>query len=472
MTHSFKFANRTGCAYALCTLLGVALLSPVVRADVLIKDATVLTLAEQDHAPFEGYVHIKGDRIHKVGRGEPAQAELGGDLEVVDGEGLIVMPGFVSGHNHLWQSAFRGIAADQTLYGWLQALHWTFGGFFAPGDFYAFTLHGALDQLAHGITTTYNHSQRLGADEALYLESLDAQLAAGQRFIFAYNADLRGTPDQIRAAIDHVSEHAPAADNPLLLGLSLNAVGLYQEDADKFSSELEAARAAGMTIQLHYLEAYGRREQEQASWDKLLSAGAVGEDVSYAHFIHTTDRILNDTASRGGAMIWNPLSNGRLASGLPDILRYQNMGIRVGMGVDGAASADIADPFENMRMGLYALRMQHRDAKVMSPMQILRLHTLDTARALGVAEQVGSLEPGKFADLLLVDLADPPTGAIFDPAASLVFSASAANVAAVYVGGEKRVSGMQLTHRDDTAALQREVTERVAAIEARAAAAQ
>lgn len=463
--------RQISAAPLLCLLLWACLLSNGVRADVLIRGATILTLAEQEAAPFKGFVHIKGDRIVAVGRGEPSAEPPGDDLEVVDAAGLIVMPGFVSGHNHLWQSAFRGIAADQTLYGWLQALHWTYGAFFSAGDFYAFTLHGAFDQLSHGITTTYNHSQRLGAAEDLYLESLDAQLAAGQRFIFAYNADLSGTSDQIRASIESVSARAAAADSPLLLGLSLNAVGLYQEDVDKFALELAAARAADMTIQLHYLEAYDRRAQEQAAWDKLLRADAVGADVSYAHFIHTTERILSDTADNGGAMIWNPLSNGRLASGLPDIQRYRDMGIRVGMGVDGAASADIADPFENMRMGLYALRMQHRNAQVMSPMDILRLHTLHTAEALGVAEQVGSLEAGKFADLLLIDMADPPTGAIFDPAASLVFSASAANIHAVYVGGEKRVSGMQLAGHDDAAALQQEVSKRVAAIVSRAAAA-
>ncbi len=434
-----------------------------VRADVLIRGASILTLAEQEDGPFFGFVHIKGDRIHEIGRGEPETAVLGSGVEVVDADGQLVMPGFVSGHNHLWQSAFRGIAADQELYGWLQALHWTYEEYFTVGDFYAFTLHGALDQLAHGITTTYNHSQRLAADEALYMESLDAQLAAGQRFIFAYNANLRGTTEQIRKDINAVSERAAMSDNPLLLGLSLNAVGLYQEDADKFSLEVEAARAAGMTIQLHYLEAFAQREQEQVQWQKLLAAGAIGADVSYAHFIHTTDRILTDTAAQGSAMIWNPLSNGRLASGLPDIPRYQQMGIRVGMGVDGAASADIADPFENMRMGLYALRMQHRNAQVMSPMEILRLHTLGTAQALGFAEQVGSLEVGKFADLLLIDLADPATGSVFDPAASLVFSASAANIHAVYVGGVERVNKRGVQEHDMTA-LQKEVSARVTSL--------
>ena len=76
----------------------------------------------------------------------------------IDASGKVVIPGFVSSQSSV-AKRFSGIASDQALYGWLKALHWTFGDFFAPGDFYTFTLHGALDQLSHGITTTYNHSQ-------------------------------------------------------------------------------------------------------------------------------------------------------------------------------------------------------------------------------------------------------------------------------------------------------------------------
>ena len=165
-------------------------------------------------------------------------------------------------------------------------------------------------------------------------------------------------------------------------------------------------------------------------------------------------------------MIWNPLSNGRLASGLPDIEDYLQRGIRIGLGVDGAASADIADPFENMRMGLYSLRMRAMDPTVFSPLEILRMHTLGTAEALGVDEQIGSLEVGKLADLLIIDLGQPVTGALFDLPASLVFSASAANIESVMVGGEIRASRLSpLNH--DMSQLQVELKDRVTALIAR-----
>jgi len=449
---------------AACTVL---LSTQVTSADLLIEDAIILTLAEGVDEPFTGHLVIRDGRIKSVGAGKISATERAGlqSLKVVDAAGKIVIPGFVSGHNHLWQSAFRGIASDGELYPWLEALHWTYGDYFGDGDLYAFTLHGALDQLGHGITTTYSHSQRLGATEVQYLESLDASLAAGQHFVFAYNADLNQLAAAVRADVDALVSRADKADNPLLLGLSLNSVGNHAADPTMFAVEMELAGEHRMTVQIHYLEQASRRFVERLKWPEFLEVGAVAPHVSYAHFIHTTDQIVADTGHLGGAMIWNPLSNGRLASGLADIPGYLEAGIRVGMGVDGAASADIADPFENMRMGLYGLRMKYSNAGVMQPIDMLRLHTLRTAEVLEVEKEVGSIEPGKRADLLIVDPRFPLTGSVTDPAATLVFACSSANIEQVYVGGELRATrGVPAGH--DISALQLDVEQRVARIKA------
>jgi cytosine/adenosine deaminase-related metal-dependent hydrolase len=192
--------------------------------------------------------------------------------------------------------------------------------------------------------------------------------------------------------------------------------------------------------------------------------------MSFAHFIHPDETILREAAAAGVAMIWNPLSNGRLASGLPKIEKYLAAGLRVGMGVDGQASADISDPFENVRLGLYALRMRNENAGGLQPIDLLRLHTLKTAEVLGVARHVGSLEVGKFADFLVVDPGEPGTGPVWDVAATLVFACSSRNLAAVYIGGKKTVElGRVVNH--DAVALEAEVIARVAALRARQAAA-
>jgi cytosine/adenosine deaminase-related metal-dependent hydrolase len=145
-------------------------------------------------------------------------------------------------------------------------------------------------------------------------------------------------------------------------------------------------------------------------------------------------------------MSWNPLSNGRLASGVADIPKYLKMGIRVGMGVDGEASADLADPFENMRTGLYAIRDKYEDATIMSPYQVLYLHTIGSADVMGVRDKLGSLVVGKFADFLVIDPAR--YGTVFDPYASRVLVTGERDLERVYVGGELMVEDGKLMKRD------------------------
>jgi cytosine/adenosine deaminase-related metal-dependent hydrolase len=194
----------------------------------------------------------------------------------------------------------------------------------------------------------------------------------------------------------------------------------------------------------------------------MLSSGILGPSLFFGHFIHTDDYILQQTAKAGAGMSWQPLSNGRLASGVADIPKYLKMGVRVGMGVDGEASADIADPFQNMRSGLYAVRDKYEDAGIMSPYQVLYLHTMGSADVMGVKDKVGSLEHGKFADFLLINPARLGV-ALEDPYANLVFVTAEPDIDYVYVGGELEVDHGTVLHHD-LPKIQADAYARVAAI--------
>jgi cytosine/adenosine deaminase-related metal-dependent hydrolase len=119
------------------------------------------------------------------------------------------------------------------------------------------------------------------------------------------------------------------------------------------------------------------------------------------------------------------------------------LGIRIGMGVDGEASADRADPFENMRMGLYAIRAKYENASVLSPYQVLEMHTLGSADVLGVGDKLGSLAKGKLADLVVIDPSE--FGKVFDPYASLIFVGGVEDIDRIYVGGNLAVSHGQVS---------------------------
>ncbi|MES2603537.1 MAG: amidohydrolase family protein, partial [Pseudomonadota bacterium] len=185
-----RFASMNLARSLLGVALATALLPQQLQAQVLVENAILITVQEGVDVPMTGYLLAGADGlITAIGPGTYS-GQLPAGTTRIDATDKFVIPGFVSGHNHLWQSAFRGIALDKVLYPWLDALHRTYGPHFGEGDFYWFTLHGALDQLLHGITTTYSHSQRLNSNEEQYLESMEAEMEVGQHFIFSYNNDV------------------------------------------------------------------------------------------------------------------------------------------------------------------------------------------------------------------------------------------------------------------------------------------
>ncbi len=185
-------------------------------------------------------------------------------------------------------------------------------------------------------------------------------------------------------------------------------------------SEKQQMEAFHLGNQSHFLEPPGNVGVDQSKFRWFVESGLLGPDLYFGHFIHVNDAILDKVAAAHSGMSWSPMSNGRLASGIADIPKYLSKGIRVGMGVDGEASADLADPFENMRTGLYVIRDKYEDATIMSPYQVLYLHTMGSADVMGVKDRLGSLEAGKFADFVVID--PKRFGTIFDPYADLVFA--------------------------------------------------
>lgn len=430
-------------------------------ARLLVHNATLVTLADDRPEPFVGYLLVdENGRIAQIGEGQPAKSVRA--REKLDAKGRIVMPGFLSGHSHLASSVMRGVNSQRELDGMID-FRPTFmnGRFYEEGDVYAFTLHGALDYLVHGITTAYNYPNRRSPPQ-YYNEIFHAELAAGQRFVYGYNVPdvpFEEARKEFIAFKEMTDEHR---DNPLFLKLTLAKNGHLGRmiGHDQFVTEVKIAREFDLPLQLHFLESSFYQKQNRHDFEYMKQAGALDLKLMYGHFIHANDEILEESVRAGAAAIWNPLSNGRLASGLANIPKYLKAGLTVGMGLDGQNTADIADPFQNMRMGLYNVRMETERAQSLGPYDVLRLHTIGTARAIGVADQVGSLEAGKYADFLLIDLSEPDVGPIYDLYGSLVFAGSFQNIARIYVGGELVAEKGQLL-KHDMRALGRDVRMRM-----------
>jgi cytosine/adenosine deaminase-related metal-dependent hydrolase len=434
-------------------------------AKLVVRNARLITMAANQKEPFTGYLIVDGDgRLTAVGAGEPPAGTQA--LETWDAQGMWIIPGFLSAHSHLWQSAFRGLAADQTLSGWITALYGQRASQAHAEDFYWFTLHGALDHLEHGITAAYDYNyggtgwsncNANDCDEASFKGETDS----GIRFIHGYQPDKIGPGDdlpearaRLKAFLDWTRQQPHSSR---FLSVMLNGSTSFNETYRQAVVEKSLMDEFHLGNQSHYLEPPETIEAERAKFKWFADSGLLGPTHYFGHFIHPTDAILDAVAAAHGGMSWNPLSNGRLASGVPDIPKYLKKGIRVGMGVDGEASADLADPFENMRTGLYAIRDKYEDATILSPYQVLYLHTMGSADVMGVQDRLGSLETGKFADFVAVDPAR--FGTVFDPYASLVLVTSERDIARVYVGGELLVERGKLL-KQDVGKVQSEVDKR------------
>ncbi len=468
----------------LCLLVALASASATLAqaptgspAKLVVKNAFMLTMATGQREPVKGYLVVGEDgRLLTVAAGDPPAGLQ--TKEILDAGGHWIIPGFISAHSHLWQSAFRGLGADKTLMGWIDALY-TPAVKSSPEDMYWFTLDGALDHLQHGITGVYNFnyearargrtSPSVTADE-YDQKGFRAEMDSGIRFVHSMSVG-RATALGVQPSYGAAQARVPLKafldwidtqpKSPNFLSVMISGGTAFNDTYQQTLMEKQLGDEFHLGNETHYLEPPETQYEQQSKFRWFMDSGLLSKQLIFGHFIHSDSFILAESAKAGVAMSWNPLSNGRLASGVADIPAYLKAGMRVGMGVDGEASADVADPFENMRAGLYAIRDKYENATILSPYDVLRLHTMGSADVLGVADRLGSLEPGKYADFLMID----PTRfrTVFDPYASLVFVTEEPDLERVYVGGDLLVKNGVLL-KQDMVRERAEVSKRVAAL--------
>jgi cytosine/adenosine deaminase-related metal-dependent hydrolase len=329
-------------------------------------------------------------------------------------------------------------------------------------DYYWFTLQGALDHLVHGITSVYNFTVNKNKNEDFAIWQWRAELDSGVRFIHSFEPAEGSSLKERNANLEKFLAYVKKdMSRPTVLKLAYSG---WLREPQAFKWDASLLHKNHLYSEIHFLESPVNKKMQQEAFKYVRSEKMLGADISFGHFIHVNDTILKTVSESGSGMVWNPMSNGRLASGIVDIPKYQKMGIKIGMGVDGEGSADLPDPFENMRTGLYFIRAKYENAKILQPIDVLRFHTLGSAEVLGIQDKVGSLEKGKFGDVIVIDPALVERGPVRDPYAAVVLSCNAMNISKVYVGGELLVDTYKL-QKNNMKIVSREVNQRVADLE-------
>ncbi len=416
-----------------------------------VRNAVLIPVADGQPDWVRGWMTVGDDgRITGIGPGDPPVTAG----EVLDAGGALVAPGFVSAHSHLFTSGLRGIAASATLYPWVRAMMEIFR-YCDTEDIYWCTVHGACDFLANGITSAYNFTQSRvtwlydaatarntvgGVQPPEFVaRQFDAAADAGLRTVNAIRLDdeLGPEADTLAVFAELAAASGPGHSRVRVPALGASVFGAVQWASSPRTAALEAhvMHAHGLTNQAHLVETAEGLDVQRAKFAWYVEAGALGPDFLVGHFVHPTPDMVDTIVDTGCGMVWQPTSNGRLGSGFADVVALRRRGVRVGMGLDDQSCTDISDPFANMRTGLYTARALHTDATVLTPRDVLRLHTLGSAEVLGVADRVGSLEVGKFADFVVVDHRSPSTGPVWDVLATYVLACGLRNLKQVYVGG-------------------------------------
>ncbi|GII00537.1 amidohydrolase family protein [Planobispora takensis] len=357
-------------------------------------------------------------------------------VEVVDATGMIVLPGFVDTHRHLWQSVLRSLAADMTLGDYLGVVLGRLGPAYRPEDVYAANLWGALEALDAGITAVHDWSHI-----QLTPEHTDAAIEAlresGIRAVFAYAHPGGGAARRE----DEVRRAAALLGGPGPVTAGLAASGPVYGSIEEAEADWRLARELGLQISLH---ATGTGAVE-----RLHAAGLLGPDVMVVHGNGFTDEAVKLLAGSGGVASVTPAVEMRMGFGDPETGRFRAAGIPTGLGIDTVTNIP-GDMFAAMRAALAADGLR---GGTLTAADLLGIATIEGAAVLGMRDRIGSLRPGKQADLVLLRTDRPGLAPVHDPIATVVTSAGPADVDTVLVAGRIVKRGGRLVHTDPSKAL-------------------
>ena len=406
----------------------------------LVEGAYVVTMDARRTEHETGHVLVHGDRIAAVGAGAAPPAVRDTADRVVDARGCLLTPGLVNTHHHLYQWATRGLAVDETLFGWLTRLYPVWAGIDEQAVNVA--ARGALAWLARsGCTTSSDHHYvfpRSGGD--LFAADVEAARSVGLRFHPCRGSmDLgrsRGglPPDDVvedrdavlietEAAIDRW--HDPSFGS--MLRVAVAPCSPFTVTTQLMRESAELARSRGVLLHTHLAETldedrFCRERFGRSPLEYVEDVGWLGTDVWFAHGIHFDDAAVKQIGATGTGVAHCPTSNARLGAGIASSRDLRDAGARVGLGVDGAASNEAAGMLDDVRHALLFARATG-GPQALAVRDALEMGTLGGAAVLGRTDEIGSLESGKLADLALWRLDTLPHADVADPVAALVLGA-------------------------------------------------
>jgi cytosine/adenosine deaminase-related metal-dependent hydrolase len=414
----------------------------------LIKSASIVSMDASLGDFRTGDLLVEGNRIAEV----RPDIDLGGgtaETEIVDGTGRIVIPGLINAHMHTWQTGLRGFAANWTLLEYFRRMHAGLATLFRPDDIYVGTLVGALNQINCGTTTLVDwcHNNPTPAHTDAAVRGL---IESGIRAAFFH-----GSPKpEPKPGEPHFSEiphprreverllAGPLADHNGLVTLGLAILGPHYSTLDVSMHDFRLAREFNLIASMHQ---GGGPAKTRGGWERLIEAGLVGAGVNIVHGNDLPDDLLQRLVDLGVSFSVTPENEMIQGHGFPITGRLLKRGVRPTIGID-LESVLPGDLFSAVRVALSMQRaLDNEDSRkshgtipattTIPTREALRWVTTEGARMLGRDDQIGSLTPGKLADLVVINADDLNLFPVHDPVSTVVMQTSLANIESVMIGG-------------------------------------
>jgi 5-methylthioadenosine/S-adenosylhomocysteine deaminase len=426
-------------------------------SNLTIANALIIPMVAE-RKTINGYVRVRDGWIAEVGSGSPPDFVPGEEL--IDAAGRVVMPGLINAHTHLYQVLLRAVWEDLELMPWLKRIYGA-AQVLRPEHFYAGTLLGCVEAIRSGVTTVCEHNF-LNPSPACAFETLRAMQDSSLRSVFARTIMDAGeivpdctkeTPDQAFRRIEKIlAAHQNRAKLTFMTGPNtppINSTTALLKEIRRFADDKTIGISAHVAESRSVVECVRQQHGRSGVVEFLHQFGIPAHNSVFAHSVHVSKDEVAILKETGTSVSHNPVSNMMLGDGVAPVVEMLRQGVNVALGTDGAASNHSQDLFDTMKAASLLQKVHHQNAGVIRPYDVLRMATIGGASALGLSSVCGTIEIGKRADLVLLNMDTIHTQPINDIFSQIVHCAKASDVQTVIADGEVLMRDRVLTRLDE-----------------------
>lgn len=415
------------------------------NASIIIKNGTILTMDKNNKVINNGVVIIKDNKIISVGNEE--LLKIYSAKKIIDAKNGIIMPGMINTHNHLPMIAFRGLG-EEGIKNRLFAYFFPLEGEKLNRDLiYKATVHGSIDMALSGVTTyadMYYHMDEM----AKATKEVGIRGVLGETVIKFPVVDAKTPYGGIEYAINFIEEYK----NDDLIIPAFGPHAPYTVSKEKMQEIENLSKKYNVPIMIHVGEFDDEDKRlnlkNKSVIEYMDSIGVLNNRVLLAHAIHLNEKDLDIIKKREVSIAYNPMANAKGATGIARAYEMLNKNIKVGLGTDGPMSSNQVDLFRTLSYASSMQRLKYNDRTIMTPDIVVKMATIGGAQALNLDKKIGSIEPGKLADIVIIETKSPNMMPNYDPFATLVFQANSSNVDTTIVNGKIIVENKKLKTYD------------------------